>query len=489
LPDAYSPRRAGRLALTLAVAAPAGAVCTEEEVADSTGVQMWRAHTDGGLEVEYRTGGGPSDQSGYDPGHGMLSIDGPDADTTFSPYAPGAGPYCTSEENGRELVLPPRTVDGVEVTRKVYFPTTGLAFARQVDILENPGFNDVLVRLRWHGSLNADDKTTVERTSSGDMTVTVGDQWAAFWSTDAPNGNDLAIASLWDGSGGPDGFDAFGPDGAPGAADGFPDQFDLDYTNVVIPALGRAVFMHIEHAALSDPDQQQFAQTHAGNMAAFTAGMEPAELEALRNWPVFDRDGDGILEGADNCRSTPNPTQADLDGDGAGDACDPDDDADGLPDSAEPGLGTDPRRADSDGDGLADGADQCPTLAGSGTGCPSTAAVVRETPRELAKALGLESRVTARRRSRGRLLTVRGRLRLPAGVEPAQACTRSPLLIAATRRGRRVGSAIARLRSDCSYTATLRLAGRTGRVTVVLEFPGNSFVAAVTRRLTAPATT
>lgn len=281
----------------------------------------------------------------------------------------------------------------------------------------------------------------------------------------------------------------FGPDGAPGAADGFPDQFDLDYTNVVIPAGGRAVFMHVDHAALSRPSEQQCAQTHAANMAAFTAGMEPAELEALRNWPVFDRDGDGILEGADNCRSTPNPTQADLDADGAGDACDADDDADGLPDSAQPSLGTDPRRADTDSDGLADGADRCPTLAGSGTGCPSAATVVRETPRELATALGLESRVTARRRGRARALTVRGRLRLRAGVDLAQACTRSPLLITATRRRRRVSPAIARLRSDCSYTATLRIAGRTGRITVVLEFPDNSFVAAVTRRLTAPATT
>jgi hypothetical protein len=73
--------------LTLVVAAPAGAVCTEEEVADSTGVQMWRAHTDGGLDVEYRPDPG-TDQSGYDPAQGTLSVDGPDANTVFSAYAP-----------------------------------------------------------------------------------------------------------------------------------------------------------------------------------------------------------------------------------------------------------------------------------------------------------------------------------------------------------------------------------------------------------------
>lgn len=34
-----------------------------------------------------------------------------------------------------------------------------------------------------------------------------------------------------------------------------------------------------------------------------------------------DQDGDGILDGVDNCPSMPNPTQADFDGDGRGNAC------------------------------------------------------------------------------------------------------------------------------------------------------------------------
>jgi hypothetical protein len=43
-----------------------------------------------------------------------------------------------------------------------------------------------------------------------------------------------------------------------------------------------------------------------------------------------DADGDGTAEGIDNCPSLVNADQADLDADGFGDACDPDEDGDGL---------------------------------------------------------------------------------------------------------------------------------------------------------------
>jgi hypothetical protein len=45
-----------------------------------------------------------------------------------------------------------------------------------------------------------------------------------------------------------------------------------------------------------------------------------------------DGDADGVPDHVDNCQATANPTQADLDGDGSGDACDEDDDGDLLVD-------------------------------------------------------------------------------------------------------------------------------------------------------------
>lgn len=46
-------------------------------------------------------------------------------------------------------------------------------------------------------------------------------------------------------------------------------------------------------------------------------------------------DEDGIENTSDNCPSLDNPDQLDTDNDGYGDACDTDDDNDGLPDGYE----------------------------------------------------------------------------------------------------------------------------------------------------------
>lgn len=65
-----------------------------------------------------------------------------------------------------------------------------------------------------------------------------------------------------------------------------------------------------------------------------------------------DRDGDGILDGVDNCPDVANADQGNEDGDKFGDACDP------CPPVA------DDTPADSDGDGVADACDPNPQTAG-----------------------------------------------------------------------------------------------------------------------------
>jgi hypothetical protein len=67
--------------------------------------------------------------------------------------------------------------------------------------------------------------------------------------------------------------------------------------------------------------------------------------------PLPDADGDGVPDSVDNCPNVANPDQADLDGDGAGNACDTDDDGDGVSDAIENAA---PNGGDGNGDTFAD---------------------------------------------------------------------------------------------------------------------------------------
>ncbi len=73
-----------------------------------------------------------------------------------------------------------------------------------------------------------------------------------------------------------------------------------------------------------------------------------------------DTDGDGFPDSSDNCPNTANADQTNTDvaldnnPDHLGDACDTDDDGDGLLDAEEATYGTDPLLPDTDGDGLTD---------------------------------------------------------------------------------------------------------------------------------------
>ncbi len=96
--------------------------------------------------------------------------------------------------------------------------------------------------------------------------------------------------------------------------------------------------------------------------AAVPADENSANDEALSPLisPVSDTDRDGISDEKDNCLKVQNIDQIDTDRDGLGNACDDDDDNDGLSDVDEARLGTNPLNPDTDGDGVTDSKDFYP---------------------------------------------------------------------------------------------------------------------------------
>ncbi|MFA4846004.1 MAG: PKD domain-containing protein [Patescibacteria group bacterium] len=104
------------------------------------------------------------------------------------------------------------------------------------------------------------------------------------------------------------------------------------------------------------------------NIQAQVRGTDPVDVDETNNTaitgifsPIMDDDRDHVENASDNCSRVSNPDQLDTDADGAGDACDSDDDNDELSDEVERELGTSTTTIDTDGDGVEDQSDAFPT--------------------------------------------------------------------------------------------------------------------------------
>ena len=130
--------------------------------------------------------------------------------------------------------------------------------------------------------------------------------------------------------------------------------------------------------AVADIDGDTF--TNAVDNCPLVGNSDQADTDGdgLGNVCDPDDDGDTILDGADNCPLAANPGQEDVDGDGLGDACDPDIDGDTVlnevdncPSTSNPdqtdsdGDGIGDACEDSDGDGVPDVLDNCPLASNS----------------------------------------------------------------------------------------------------------------------------
>jgi Thrombospondin type 3 repeat len=445
----------GLLSLTLAVA---GAVAVAPGTALAADCSQLLVRADGPY-WETLDGGGFVEAGGdaYD-GYGRLFVM-VGAENTL--YTPTDSQACTFEDGDREIVYPTEASSGgLQAARKVFVPDTGLQFGRILDIVSNPTAAPITARLEFDGNYGTDSATVVVATSSGDTVVGVGDAWAVV---DESDFEESKVASLWDSTLAADKGDEF-PDG-PALGD---DDAAVVYDDVTIGPGETVIYMHVEHISDSRAGAQQFADAYGAGSEQFYAGMSAAERSQLRNWPSDsdeDRDGRGFSQ--DNCPVTANTDQTDTDGDREGNACDADDDNDGLSDAAETEFGLNPLSGDTDGDGRGDRLDACPLSAGTrADGCPPGAPAAPSAPtaptapaavvgarRPKAISLSVTPRRDLRRPHRFR---ISGTVIPPDGLSIAEACARGTVLVTTKARRRTISTRGTNLRRDCTYSIRLR---------------------------------
>ena len=267
-------------------------------------------------------------------------------------------PEAVAEDGGRELVLGPATFGDLRVTRKVFVPTDA-GFARFLEILDNSGVASVNIKVDLLTNLGSDGGTQIIATSSGDATFTTADDYLVTDDFDA--GGDPTVGHIVSGPSA-----ALEPNAVAATAG---NDNTLVSFQVTVPAGGRVILLHFasqsptQAQAIAGADALRFLQGRALD------GMTTAEQLAVVNFFAEpDSDGDGLKDSEEGILGT-DPLNPDSDGDGMSDGfevangfdpLDPADavldaDVDGLTNAEEAARGTDPNAADSDGDGLTDG--------------------------------------------------------------------------------------------------------------------------------------
>lgn len=248
---------------------------------------------DGGSSTT-STPAGPRNTSDTWDSWGALLVGG-EADTNVYNYFDNT--VCSNEDGGRERVFPTVTINGLEVSRKIFVSATGPQGARILNIIRNPGGSPVTTSVQVgdtksgdnYGDLGSDNTTGVRASSSGDTVMDGTDRWAV--TSDNPTSNsDLAVAHVFDGPNGLDDADVAGQAGTDAQPQ---DNVFWRWDNVTIPAGKTVIYLSYEIqqgvASADSPQEAAAAKARADEYEAAArdvifAGMTADEVLATQNW-------------------------------------------------------------------------------------------------------------------------------------------------------------------------------------------------------------
>lgn len=191
------------------------------------------------------------------------------------------------EDGRREVSVRQDNVRGLNVTRKLFVPSTGY-FGRYLEILSNPGADPVTVDVRVTANVRAAWPTSVavQGTSSGDAIFAAGDRWVVvddgvdadpYYQTTQP-----PVAFVVDGDGA---GVAVGEAGIAAGASGT-GIVTYEWRQVAVPAFGRVALMHFVSMQTSRAAAIATGERLAQLPPEAMVGLSPVEVQEIANFVV-----------------------------------------------------------------------------------------------------------------------------------------------------------------------------------------------------------
>ena len=199
------------------------------------------------------------------------------------------------EDDGREVVIGPAAVDGVEIVRKIFVPSDQ-PWARFLEIVTNTSTEAITYDLTLSTNMGSDDETSVVGTGSGDLVFDAADKWLV--TDDGVGTNDPGVLQVIGGSGAQ----------APDSASLVDDEITFTYSLALAPGETQIV-MHF-----AAQDAQQAALLAAGPLLSrlegdALAGLSAEELSQIVNFlvapsaPIVGTEGADFLTGTNRSDS------------------------------------------------------------------------------------------------------------------------------------------------------------------------------------------